>query len=101
VFLETKSGRARRLPVTATMRALFGQLSRVHRWVFTNEKTEGPYQSVGNSVERAVTRAGILTGDVTFHTLRHTALSRMIAAGHSDHTVMAISGHSTTRMLER
>ena len=25
----------------------------------------------------------------------------MIAAGHSDHTVMAISGHSTTRMLER
>ena len=25
----------------------------------------------------------------------------MIAEGHSDHTEMAISGHSTTRMLER
>jgi integrase len=34
-------------------------------------------------------------------TLRHTALSRMIAAGIDDHTVMAISGHSSTRMLER
>jgi integrase len=38
---------------------------------------------------------------VSPHTLRHTALSRMIAHGASDHTVMAISGHSSTRMLER
>ena len=45
--------------------------------------------------------AAIRSGDVTFHTLRHTVLGRMIAAGHSAHTVMAISGHSTTRMLER
>jgi hypothetical protein len=28
-------------------------------------------------------------------------LSRMIAAGIDDHTVMALSGHSSTRMLER
>jgi integrase len=59
------------------------------------------YTTVGKNFERALARAGIRTGDVSFHTLRHTALSRMIAAGHSDHTVMAISGHSTTRMLER
>lgn len=44
-------------------------------------------------------RAGILTGDVTLHILRHTALSRMVAAGHDDYTVMALSGHSSTRML--
>ena len=35
------------------------------------------------------------------HTLRHTALSQMIAAGYDDYTVMAISGHSSTRMLAR
>ncbi|HEY3382111.1 MAG TPA: hypothetical protein VGK32_10110 [Vicinamibacterales bacterium] len=29
------------------------------------------------------------------------AISRMIAEGHNDHTVMALSGHSSTRMLER
>ena len=38
---------------------------------------------------------------MTIHTLRHTALSRMIASGYDDHTVMAISGHSSTRMLAR
>ena len=51
--------------------------------------------------ERALERAGIATSDVTVHTLRHTALSRMIAHGLDDLTVMSISGHSTTRMLER
>jgi len=52
--------------------------------------------------DRAVERAGIVPSTaVTLHTLRHTAVSRMIAEGHNDHTVMAISGHSTTRMLER
>lgn len=101
VFLETKSGRMRRIPVTPAVALWLALLPRVHPWVFTNPVTEGPYVSVGKSFSRALERAGISTGDVTFHTLRHTALSRMIAAGHSDHTVMAISGHSTTRMLER
>jgi len=50
----------------------------------------------------AVERAGVVPStDVTLHTLRHTAVSRMIAQGHNDHTVTAISGHSSTRMLER
>ena len=49
----------------------------------------------------AAERAGITSGDVTLHTLRHTALSRMIAQGYDDYTVMAISGHSSTRMLAR
>ena len=46
-------------------------------------------------------RANIPTGDVSLHTLRHTALSRMIASGIDDFTVMAISGHRSVRMLER
>lgn len=67
----------------------------------TNSKTEQPYKSVRQVFDRAVARAGITTGDVTLHTLRHTALSRMIATGYDDYTVMAISGHSSTRMLAR
>ena len=38
---------------------------------------------------------------MTLHTLRHTALSRMIDKGYDEYTVMAISGHSSTRMLAR
>ena len=56
---------------------------------------------VAHTFRRALNRAGITTGDVSLHTLRHTALSRMIAMGIDDFTVMAISGHRSVRMLER
>ena len=81
--------------------AVLSAQPRIHPWVFTNARTAKPFKSVRQVFDRAVPRAGIATGDVTFHTLRHTALSRMIEAGFDDHTVMAISGHSSTRMLER
>jgi integrase len=101
VFLETKSGQSRRLPISPAMLRILDSLPKHWPWVFTNPVTEQPYTTVAKSLERALERAGISTQDVSFHTLRHTALSRMIAGGHSDHTVMAISGHSTTRMLQR
>jgi integrase len=71
--------------------------------VFTNSATEDRYTTNGvrHVFNRAVERAGTRTGDVTLHTLRHTALSRMIDRGYDDDTVMAISGHSSTRMLAR
>ena len=53
------------------------------------------------SLRRALARARITTGDVSLHTLRHTAISRMIESGIDDYTVMEISGHSSTRMLAR
>ena len=74
---------------------------RIHPWVFTNAKTEKPYTTIRHVFERALARAGIESGDVTVHTLRHTALSRMVDHGLDDYTVMSISGHSSTRMLER
>jgi integrase len=76
-------------------------LPRVHPWVFANKVTGKPYASIRKNFERALLRAGITSGDVSFHTLRHTALSRMIAAGFSDHTVMAISGHASLATLSR
>ena len=104
-FLETKNGKARRLPMSPAIRAALalpdGNRQKGH--VFMNTKTRKPYtvNGLAHTFRRAVVRAGITTGDVSLHTCRHTALSRMIAAGASDHTVKAISGHSSTRMLER
>ena len=71
--------------------------------MFTNAKTEDRYTVNGafHVFRRAVRRAGIDTRDVTLRTLRHTALSRMIAEHTDDYTVMAVSGHSSTRMLAR
>jgi len=102
-FLETKNGRMRRIPVSPAIAAVLAAQPRVHAWVFTNARTKQPYTVNGAAhvFDRALERAGITTGDVTLHTLRHTALSRMIAAGADDYTVMEISGHSSTRMLAR
>ena len=102
-FLETKNGKARRIPLSPAARAVLGALPRQHAYVWTNARTQDRYTVNGAAhvFRRAVERAGITTGDVTLHTLRHTALSRMVAAGIDDYTVMAVSGHSSTRMLER
>ena len=104
-FLETKNGRPRRIPLSEAAIAVLGALPRVpgRPYVFTNATTEDRYTVNGAAhvFRRAVLRAGIRSGDVTLHTLRHTALSRIVAAGIDDYTVMAVSGHSSTRMLER
>ena len=73
-------------------------------YVFMNARTEDAYtpNGVRHVFNRAVRRAKLdRPEEITPHTLRHTALSQMIGAGHSDHSVMALSGHSSTRMLER
>ncbi len=100
-FLKTKNGRARRIPISATVADVFAEQPALSTWVFTTPRTGKPYTTVAASFRRALERAGIQTRDVTPHTLRHTALSRMIEAGYDDYTVMAISGHSSTRMLAR
>ena len=102
-FLETKNGKPRRIPISPSIEAVLAAQSRVYPWVFTNSRTAEAFtvNGVAHVFKRAVERAGIRTGDVTLHTLRHTALSRMIAAGNDDYTVMEISGHSSTRMLAR
>jgi Phage integrase family len=99
-FWQTKNGKVR-IPITETIEALLASRPRIHPWVFTNAKTEKPNTTIRKVFERALKRAKILTGDVTVHTLRHTALSRMIEHGLDDFTVMAISGHSSTRVLKR
>jgi integrase len=103
-FLETKNGRSRRLPMATAIKAVLDKITRTRSpWVFTNPRTHEAYtpNGVAHVFKRALVRAGIDPADVSLHTLRHTALSRMIAMGLDDFTVMAISGHRSVRMLER
>jgi integrase len=105
-FLQTKNGRARRIPLSHAAHVVLAALPRVEgrRYVFTNAQTADRYTVNGTRhvFRRALVRAGISNPkEITQHTLRHTALSRMIADNIDDYTVMAISGHSSTRMLAR
>jgi integrase len=92
---------ARRIPISPSIDAVLAAQTRIYAWVFVNARTGRPLTSngVAHVFNRAVARAGVATGDVTLHTLRHTALSRMIATAYDDDPVMSISGHSSTRML--
>ena len=49
--------------------------------------------------DRLRTRANI--SDLTFHDLRHEAISRMFDNGMKIHEVMAVSGHKTASQLFR
>ena len=87
--METKNGQMRRIPISAgDAGGPRGQPRTRSAWVFTNNRTHDRYtvNGVAHIFKRAVERAGITRGDVTLHTLRHTALSRMIASGVDDYT---------------
>jgi integrase len=52
-----------------------------------------------NSFKAAAERARV--EGVCFHTLRHTAVSWMVAAGVPDRIIMRIVGHTTANMVSR
>jgi len=90
LFLETKNGHRRAVPVTG--RAL--QLLRERRGtgrLFPREMRA--------AWRNSLKAAGIT--DFRFHDLRHTAISAMAAAGISQPLIMAVSGHKTANMSKR
>ena len=94
----------RHLPISTGMWAVLSQCPNTGSpWPFTNPRTHQPFtvNGMAHVFKRALERAQSTPGDVSLHTLRHPALSRMIAAGIDDFTVMAMSGHRSVRMLER
>lgn len=95
VFLpRTKNGSARTVPLSPKAVAQLASLPRTDTQCLP---------MTGNSVrlafERIRKRAGIV--DLTFHDLRHEAVSRFIESGLSLAQVQMISGHRDLRMLMR
>lgn len=95
VFLPlTKNGRARTVPLSPNAVQVLSSLPR------TGERC---VPLSGNSVrlafDRLRSRAGII--DLTFHDIRHEAVSRFVEAGLSLAQVQMISGHRDLRMLMR
>ncbi len=42
IFLETKNGKARRIPISPAIAAVLANQPRIHPWVFTNVRTRRP-----------------------------------------------------------
>lgn len=74
-------------------------------WIFpsTNPKQSkaGHITNMGRQFARAVVRAGLDPDKVTPHTMRHTAITRLVKAGVDLPTIQRISGHKTLAMVLR
>jgi len=101
-FVQTKTGYPRRIPITPRMAELLASLPRRGDFVFPRRGDRGRgRQNPWWGLTQLLRFAGIDTGDVCVHTLRHTALSRMMEAGFDTRTIMDISGHRRMEMLQR
>ncbi|MFH0702771.1 MAG: site-specific integrase [bacterium] len=110
-LLKTKSGKVRKIPINDR---LFKELQKLNQnklseYVFTNPETKIHYVDIRKGFLHICEQAGVNPKkknrkeektDFVFHDLRHTAATRMVAAGIDLVVVKEILGHSdiTTTM---
>jgi len=103
--VKSKGGYTRYIPMT---RGAFDVLDKLQgkgecEYVFLNKEGK-PYRdgsSIHAQFNRAVKKAGLDNLGVTFHSLRHTFISRAIMAGLPESVVMKLVGHKDFRMIKR
>ena len=91
---STKNGRSRWVPLSAKVISILTSLPQDDERVFPITDV-----AVRQAWDRLRKRVGIT--DLTFHDLRHEAISRQFESGLSIPHVMAISGHKTVSQLFR
>lgn len=98
---ETKSGKAREIPINQTLRAVLEKLPRRidSDLVFFNPETGGRWQELKRSFATACRIAKIQ--DFRFHDLRHTFASHLVMAGVDLTTVSRLLGHASLTMTLR
>lgn len=97
---RTKNGSDRHIPINSVCLPAIRCL-RPHKSgpVFRSPRTGERLQSLKKIFERAVIESKLQ--GVTWHTLRHTFISRLVMAGVDLRTVMALAGHKTMAMTIR
>jgi integrase len=94
VLNTSKNGKARIVPLTAKAKAVLEQINQVNDRVFSLTDV-----AVRQAWERLRTSCEIT--DLTFHDLRHEAISRLFEKGLNVPEVASISGHKTVSQLFR
>jgi integrase len=95
-----KSGRTRRVPMNATLRAALAPLKEQATGATIFAQRDGsPYRSIRTAFQTACRRAGLK--GVTPHVLRHTFASRLVMAGVDLRTVQELGGWSSLDLVQR
>lgn len=99
--VRSKSGQARRVPLTSELRA--DLLVRCHRsgYIFGQGKDGHPPTPAAISVASCRLARSLNLDGISHHTMRHTGATAMVAGGVSLRAVQTIGGWSSLRMVER
>lgn len=103
LFTDTKAG-AVKVPISVRLRKALDALPETGAAYFPSYAGQHNNRVIRMFVEacqRASVPTGRKTGGVSFHCLRHTGASRMLAAGVDIKTVMEIGGWKNLHMLQR
>jgi integrase len=96
-----KTNKIRTVPINTEARRVleYWALGRKNAFVFYNHETGSPFVDLKAGFGLACRKAGI--EGVTWHTLRHTFASRLVARGVDIVTVQQLLGHSTVTVTMR
>ncbi len=94
----TKNGSRRAVPLNSTAMAALKRIQADSGHVFRSKYGE-PLQTPRAWFEKALRRSGV--EGVTWHTLRHTFVSRLVVAGVHLKQVQELAGHKTIQMTAR
>jgi integrase len=91
---DTKNGDNRKIPLFDSIKTILQPMIKESGQVFPIQE-----QAITVAFKRAVGRSRL--NDITFHTLRHEAITRLFEQGYTIPKVAVISGHKSWGMLRR
>ena len=98
-LLDTKSGKARKIPISNTLKDVLNNIDKISEYVFINPKTNKPYTDLKKSFHKVLDKANIK--NFRFHDLRHTVATRLVEKGIDLTVVQELLGHSKLTTTQR